>query len=218
MTENEEQMEMSFRQKVEHFWEYEKWKVIIPIIVLVVIWAMVDSYRNENRELTLDIAMINAVMESPADVTFPDAYAKECNIDIEKAPIRVETGMIHPEIVDESTVTDTVAIASIQKYNGLLLSGKTDITISNTWVVAEYQKTDAYENLEELLPKELLDELQEKMFYCENQQGENVPVGIMVEDISDINKFYNRAPVLTVSKYSERKEQAVTFITWLMKQ
>ncbi len=218
MPENEEQMEMSFRQKLEHFWEYEKWKVIIPIIIIIVIAAMVDSYRAENRELTLDISMINAVMESPSDVTFQDKYSEECNIDVENVPIRVETGMVHPKVVDEYAVMDSVVVASIQRYDALLLSGKTDVTITNTWVVEQYQKNDGYENLQELLPNDLYEKLQDKMFYCKDSQGKEIPAGIIVEDVSFLSEFYDEIPILTISKYSKRKEKAIEFVEWLSKQ
>ena len=34
----------TFRQKVAHFWEYEKWKIIIPLVLLIVANSFIQTY------------------------------------------------------------------------------------------------------------------------------------------------------------------------------
>ncbi len=211
------EQQMTFRQKLDHFWEYEKWKVIIPIVLLIVINSFWQTYKAEHQTLTLDIALVNAVMESAEDVEFHNDFIKECDIDVEQAPIKIETGIIHPEVTDEKAAIDQVAVASIQKYQAMLISGKIDITISTSWAVEEYGKTESYENLKDLLPEDVYSSVEEKLFYHTNQDGEKVPIGIIVDEIESINQFYSDTPIVTVSKHSERKEQSVLFIQWLTK-
>ena len=211
------EQQMTFRQKVEHFWEYEKWKVIIPIVLLIVMNSFIQTYKSERQPLTLDIAMVNAVMESADDVDFHNGFIEEYDIDVEKAPIKIETGMVHPKVMDEKAATDELTVASIQKYQAMLTSGKIDITVSNEWAVEEYGKTDSYENLQELLPEDVYHRIEGKLFYHTNEVGEKVPIGIIVDEIESINQFYNDTPIVTVSKHSTRKEQSVLFIKWLTK-
>ncbi len=208
---------MTFRQKLEHFWEYEKWKVIIPVVLLIVVNSFVQTYQSEHQPMTLDIAFVNAVMETADDVDFHNDYIEEYDIDVESAPIKVETGMIHPKVMDAKAATDEVTVASIQKYQAMLVSGKVDITISNSWAVEEYAKTDSYENLEQLLSKEVYEDVEDKIFYYTDEDGSQIPVGIMVDEVEGINKFYSDTPIVTVSKHSQRKEQSILFLQWLIK-
>ncbi len=208
---------ITFRKKIAHFWEYEKWKVIIPIVLLIVANSFIQTYREERKALTLDIALVNAVMESSDDVTFHDTFVKECGIDVTSAPIKVETGLIHPKDLDTQVINDEVAVASIQKYQALLTSGKVDVTVSNAWAIDEYAKSKAYENLQEFLPEETYKKVESKLYYHTNEDGEKIPIGIVVDDIDSINQFYKEEPIVTVSKYSKRKEQSLMFIEWLAK-
>ena len=89
------------------------------------------------------------------------------------------------------------------------------MTISTTWAVEEYEKADAYCNLEELLSSDLYEELEEDIFFCQDQSGNSVPVGIRLDSASRLGDFYEDGiPVLTVSAYSKRKEEAAAFIEW----
>ena len=208
---------MTFRQKLEHFWEYEKWKIIIPLVLLVVVNSFVHTYTDEQKALTLDIALVNAVMETDEDITFDDCFAQECNIDVSDAPIKVETGMIHPKDLDSQVFNDEVAVASIQKYSALLTSGKVDVTVSNAWAIEEYAKSNAFEDLRELLPAETYEEIEDKLYYHINEDGKKIPVGIVVDEIDSINQLYSEEPIVTISKYSKRKEQSIMFVKWLAK-
>ncbi len=207
----------TFRQKVAHFWEYEKWKIIILLVLIIVANSFIQTYRNERKALTLDIALVNAVMESSEDVTFHNTFVKDCGIDVTSAPVRIETGLIHPKDMDSQVFNDEVAVASIQKYQALLTSGKVDVTVSNAWAIEEYAKSEAYENLKNFLPGDLYNKVESKLYYHINDDGEKIPVGIMVDDIDSINQFYNEEPIVTISKYSKRKEHSLMFIEWLAK-
>ncbi len=208
---------MTFRKKIAHFWEYEKWKVIIPLVLLIVANSFIQTYRDERKALTLDIALVNAVMESSEDVTFHNTFVKDCGIDVTAAPVRIETGLIHPKDMDSQVFNDEVAVASIQKYQALLTSGKVDVTVSNAWAIEEYAKSEAYENLKDFLPGDLYKKVESKLYYHTNDDGEKIPVGIVVDDIDGINQFYKEEPIVTISKYSKRKEQSLLFIEWLAK-
>lgn len=208
---------MTFRQKLEHFWEYEKWKIIIPLVLLVVVNSFIHTYADEQKALTLDIALVNAVMETDEDITFDDCFAQECNIDVSDAPIKVETGMIHPKDLDSQVINDEVAVASIQKYSALLTSGKVDVTVSNAWAIDEYAQSNAYEDLRELLPADTYEEIEDKLYYHINEDGKKIPVGIVVDEIDSINQLYSEEPIVTISKYSKRKEQSIMFVKWLAK-
>lgn len=208
----------SIKQKIQHFWRYEKWKIIIPLLAFVIIVSLVRSYLDETRELTLCIAMVNARMDSSDDVVFDDRFASTLEIDLEAYPIRVETGLIQPEVVDATVAADTTIVASIQRYRNMLLSGGVDITITNQWVIDEYEAGNAYMNLKEVLPDELYKKFEEDIVYSKNMDGEEIPVGIRIKDYADINGFYDKEPILVISAKTQRLETTLQFIEWLDKE
>ena len=110
--ETKEQVNKTFRQKMRYFWDYHKWKVIIPLIILVFGISIIISYRQEKQELTLYIAMMNAHMDDPEDADFVAKYVKDMEIDAEALPVRIETGRYH--LQPEMNGLDEVSAASVQ--------------------------------------------------------------------------------------------------------
>lgn len=206
----------AIKQKIVYFWDYHKWKVLIPIAVLIFILTFLGSYLEEMKEPALVIAIVNGRDTSSAENLILEEYVKERRIDMEKTPLRIESGFLHPKVMDESASADSATVAGIQKYTGMLTNGTIDVTISTTWAVEEYEKADAYCDLSELLPPGLYEELEEELYYCKNKSGKSIPVGICLDRDSCFGDFYEDGiPVLAVSSYSTRKEEATAFIEWL---
>lgn len=209
----------TFRQKAEYFWDYHKWKVIIPIVVLIFAISFISSYLEETAERALAVAIVDARDSEAVEKLIKEDYADARGIDTQKTPIRIESGMVYPKVMDERAAADTVTVASIQKYSAMLINGTIDINISPTWVVEEYGKADAYRNLKELLPEKVYHSIEDKLFWCKDATGTEIPAGIYVDDKAVLGEFYDDGvPILTVSAYSGRVEEAVAFIEWFIEQ
>lgn len=215
---NEQQFKpKTVKQKITYFWDYHKWKVLIPFAVLVFAVTFITSYLEETREPALVIAIVNGRDTAEAETLILEDYAQERGIDTEETPLRIESGFLHPKVMDETASADSAAVASIQKYTAMLVNGTVDVTISTSWAVEEYEKADAYCNLEELLPDNLYEELEGELLCYKDQNGKELPVGINLQGLSFLGEFYEEGtPVLTVSAYSTRKEETVAFIEWLL--
>ena len=206
---------MTLLQRLGYFWDYHKWKVLVPAIILVFAVSMITSYRKEAKELTLYIAMMNAHMDSPEDVDFGEQYAADRQIDTQKLPVRMETNLYHPR--PEISAVDETGIASIQKYQALLTNGNVDVTITTSWVIDEYGKAGCYLDLSKVLPLPLLDSVSEKLYYAADGSGNKVPVGIYVDQTKTMKRFYTEEkPIVTISAFSGRTDAAIDFITWLL--
>lgn len=213
--ETKEQVNKTFRQKMRYFWDYHKWKVIIPVIILAFGISIIISYRQEKQELTLYIAMMNAHMDTPEDADFVAKYVKDQGIDEKALSVRIETGLYHPR--PEMNVLDEVSTASVQKYRALLLSGKADVTITTSWVIDEYESSDCYLNLEDVLPSSFYASLGDKIYYAADESGKEVPVGIYVDRTETMKKYYeDERPIITISAFSKRVDESVEFVMWLL--
>lgn len=213
--ETKEQVNKTFRQKLRYFWDYHKWKVIVPLTILAFGISILISYRQEKQELTLYIAMMNAHMDTPEDADFVAKYVKDQGIDAEALPVRIETGLYHPR--PEMNGLDEVSAASVQKYRALLLSGKADVTITTSWVIDEYESADCYLNLEDVLPSSFYASLGDKIYYTADESGKEVPVGIYVDQTKTMKKYYeDDRPIITISAFSKRIDESVEFVMWLL--
>lgn len=212
--ENDTEYNKTLIKKIAHFWTYEKWKVIVAVICIVVVVSLVRTYIEEKRELALDIAMVNTIIGSTDDVTFEQEFARWQQIDLDALPIRMEVGLMHPKDLNENAQVGQDVIASIQKYQNLLATGRMDVTISTDWMINAYEENDAYCNLKEVLPQDLFDLVKDRLYYSENHAGEKIPIGIYVQKKEVLN-YYEEQPIVVISKYSTRIPMAVQFIKWL---
>lgn len=215
--EKESEEKQSLPHKIRDFWIYEKWKVIIPIIVLVIVVTSIQSFLNETKEVSLFIAMINPVLYSSKDVTFQDTFAEEYQLDTKQYPIRIDTSMIHPEVVDEQTAANPMVVASIQKYQNYIANGEIDVTITNDWMVKDYEQAGVFMNLKEALPDEVFSRIEKYIIYHENDKGENIPVAIDLEKLEIVNQYYVDKPVLVIPASAKRPETAIHFVEWITK-
>lgn len=208
----------TMKQKLGFFWDYYKWIVLVPAAALIFLFTFITSYMEENKTPALVIAVINARDTTSLETAVTEEYTRERQI-YRGCPVRIEGGFLHPKIMDETASTDTVTVAGIQKYTGMLTNGTVDVTISPVWSVEEYEKAGAYCDLQELLPGEVFEKLEEDILYCKDGSGKKIPVGICIEGSILLGEFYEEGvPVLTVSAYSTRKEEAIAFVEWFLKK
>lgn len=217
----DEKEKMTILQRIGWIWDYYKWYIIIPIGVLL---AGIYTYFCLIQEIGptyLRTTMINAAMSDESDVKFDDLFMEEKKPDESEGEFLVDTGLVHPEIINEANSGDTVIVASVQKYNALLTNGDTDITISSKWVIEQFIRSGSYYDLSEILPKDLYDNLQDRIYYSEEIiDGKTIPVGVKLDGIKCVDKFYENGdiPVLTLSSRTKRLDHAIEFIEWIVNQ
>ena len=173
----------------------------------------------EKRPAALSVAIVNANDISDMMMAITQEYPKEMGIDTEKTPVRMEADFLHPEVMGEAATVDNRIIASIQKYQAMVINAYIDVTVSPPWAVDEYQKTNVYENLEELFSEEFLEKHQELLYYTEDKDGKQVAAGIRVDATELFGDLYKEGvPIMTICRYSKRKEEAVRFVEWIIEK
>lgn len=214
----EKKEQMTRKQKLNYFWDYHKWKVIIPALVILFLVTFISAVIDEKKPTALLVAMVNASDISDITLAITEEYPEDMGIDTKNNPVRVEADFLHPNNMGEAAVTDNQTIASIQKYQAMVTNAYIDVTISPMWAVDEYQKANVYENLTKLFPEEFLKENENLLYYAENADGQKVATGIRLDETELFADFYDgEAPILTICTYSERKEEAIRFAEWIIK-
>lgn len=176
------------KKKLQYIWDYYKWYFIIPIIVLFFAFSIISSFIENNKPKDISVAFVNAnenlieqvenIFDGKDIVIYKDFFQSE------------------------NQSLDTDSVANIQKFSAFLTNGGFDVAFSPDYSVETFSKSDAYVNLAEFLPDELYKAVSNDLFFCENSQGENIPVGIVIE----------QNQILTVSNYAKNTEYIIYLI------
>lgn len=176
------------KKKLQYIWDYYKWYFIIPIIVLFFAFSIISSFIENNKPKDISIAFVNAnenLVEQIEDIF----DGKDI--------------LIYDDFFQSQTQSlDTDSVANIQKFSALLTNGGFDVAFSPDYSVEMFEKNNAYVNLEEFLPDELYKSVSKDLFFCENSEGENIPVGIVIE----------QNQILTVSNYAKNTDYIIYLI------
>lgn len=200
------------KKKLQYFWDYYKWHVIIPVLILLFVVFGIRTFLMENRETSVYISMINCKDEYSVD-EYLTAYSDELQERGEtQETFRLEGGFIHPEVVDEMTAADSMVTASIQRYQAEVISKRSEAVIASDWVVREYAAADAYCDLTTVLSEQQLEELGDQLLYCKNMEGEEIVAGVYLKSSLFVDAYEGNPPVFAIASYLENKTIAVKFL------
>lgn len=200
------------KKKLRYFWDYYKWYVIIPILIVIFLIITIQGFLEENRENSVYISMINCKDEYSVDeylTAYSDLLQKEGKT---KVPFRLEGGYVHPENVDEKIAADSMVTASIQRYQAEVISKRSEAVIASEWVIRDYAAADAYCNLYDVLTEEQLKELQDDLFICKNMEGKEIAAGVYLKSELFVDAYEEKPPVFAIASYLEDKTVAIDFM------
>lgn len=206
-------------KKVDFFWTYDKWCVIIPFIVIVIAVSLITGFIEDHKDASIYVAFTNSSEILDAEDAIRKEYAKLRNINKKKNPINITDNMYYPLDVEDSGYADSSILAGIQKYSALITNQRADVTFSNTWVFEAYELNDCYMDLRVAFGEEFVKENEDKIFYAENKEGEMVPIAIDVVNWSKLGRFYEMAdPYVAIDSKTTNLEESVELIKWIMEQ
>lgn len=207
----------SLSEKWDYFWYYYKFHVIAGITALILITLFCIAFVRESREPSIYVALVNSTPSASERTALVEHYASDRSIDTSRHPAKMDYSMrITPSL------TDDISIASSQQLMAHMNSGDVDVYIGDEWMIDEYVSLEAYENLEECLPGELLARIKDILYYADAGEKGRIPVAIYADDLPKIRQetLYPEdvRPLIAISRTSHRKEAAVDFIQYLLEE
>lgn len=204
-------------KKIDHFWEYYKWFVIIPIVIIVIVVIFITTYLEENKEVTLDVSVMNATSILDTIAAVEQDYPEEYGIDTKAYPIRIEYNLQFPDTDEDAASIDESILASIQKFNAMVLAGRVDVVFTNTWVVDGFSETGATTDLREIFDEEYLEEHSDRIYWYESYEGTRIPVAFYVDDTTFLGELADGEPaVIATFNTGIHKEESVRFMKWVI--
>lgn len=199
------------------FWEYYKWFVIIPAIIVVICIIFVTSYIDESREVDLDISIMNTDGVMDAYSAIMKEYPKYKNVAAGDMDIRIEYNLSYPLIVGEAAGVSDTDIAAIQKFVAMVKAGRVDVAITNTWVVDDFSSSAVASDLSAWLSEDLLEEYGDRIYYATTTEGVTYPAAIYLYGCPFLSYYDDENPPVLVSfTFSEHTEEALDFARWVL--
>lgn len=204
--------------KLAYIWEYYKLPIFsVLLLILLVVWV-IATYRDNNYETSLRIAIINDDMPSwnmTDDVELDyitAAFPSYLGIDQNTKRVIVEPSYILDEGVDaDLTYEDAVTLVALMSSKSL------DVVIGDEKAVSYFtsDSDQIYYDLNEFLPEDMRDALSDYFVYHTYSDGRSVAIALDLTE-SDLARHYGfsmlKAPMMSVIANCQNPDNAITFI------
>lgn len=223
--ENEEEevkKDTKFRRilrSIGYFWDYYKWYVIIPLLIIIIVVTFIDNYLKENRNFALRIAIVNESEVVDTLNTIDAEYPAYRGLDPKESPIRIEYDFSYPKERMVATNISREQVTYMQKFNAMVVGGKADVVISNTWLLDDYSVNKNMVDLRNVFDEEFMTEYEDRLYWYISDEGERFPVGIYVDDCDFLTEFEKGEPaVIAIFDGTEHTEESAEFVKWILQR
>lgn len=205
------------KEKLSYFLYYYKVHIILTLLFLILFGSFAHSLLTA-KDTVLYCALISPNFYESEDQTFTDQFAEYAKIDQNKVDITLDTGMQINYDSDDSLTYNYVA-----KLMAMLSSKTLDCMVSDQKVIENFSTSDAFANLQELLPESIQESLKGRFdyFYAKNEAGEMIPVGIILTNskILESSNLYKDIDmsklIFTIAGNSSQIENSIKFLQFL---
>ena len=204
--------EMSFKEKLEHIWEYYKFYLLGLVIFLVVIGSLINAWLINPQPKTALFLSWNAgfILYEQLD-ELSEALTKRL-VDEKENEVVSTTQML------TSTGDPTINMASQQRMIAMVAAGEIDVFILDSTMLVEYASNGLIVPIESMLAeirasdREVYDRIEEKIVYTrievEEGQIEEAIMGVNVKDSPLLTSFdfYEQDLIFCLCATSKRLE------------
>ncbi len=203
------------KEKISYFWYYYKFYVIGVIVGIICLIIFIRGYMESMKEPSIYVALINSGYMSIAETSLMDDYVESRNINTASSPARFDISISMTQ-----GTADNASVANSQKLMALFQTHAMDVIISDAWVLEEYASLSAFGNLEALLPEDLYEKVQDRLYFYTFPDGSRIPIGFYGDELpklmEDPGHSKDTPPVVAISGTTDRPESAVDFIRYLL--
>lgn len=228
---------LSQKKKFEYIWDYYKWWIIGSIVAVILLATFIRDYRENSKPTYLYVEMLNTYFGYDRSNSLYDDFIKEAGIDLTKEHLTIGT---------ETTLSpdnfDTTMIAFQQRLVANYAAQELDVVIGPKDIIEGPANCGNYADLEKILPKDLLDELDDMDYELytfdpskdeiEDYEGEDVSpyvAGVYLDNCSYLNNMGENGaypvaekesdrPVFTIAGNSKRTDHAIEFLRFLIEK
>lgn len=205
-----------FMKKLDYFWEYYKWFVIIPTLIIVAGGLTVASCVRDSRPRYLELAIMNEESRLEMISAIENDFITDTARTYTAKDLRIEYAMQYPDMKSFDGAIGDVTFASMQKFNTMVITGNVDVAITNTWVADAYTEQRTTTDLREMFDEEYLKQHEDDIYYSKDEAGETIPVGFYIRSRIFTDSYDENYPPVVISFNSApHSEEKSVFMRWL---
>lgn len=207
------------RKRIDNFWYYNKWFVIIGIAVLLAVCYIAKDITSKKDEV---FSAVIANCTTTGLDEFTQEYLDSTDIDQKTETVTLNTLYFGDE-------QDTEAVYSVQALQAEVAAHVLDAIVSDTATAQKYMR-DVLEDLRDILDEDDLEYFSDHIVYYDGDSEDcilssdtsamtdPIPVGIVVSEASKLTSFMVRGDeyIYGFAVNSENRERAIEFLHYIL--
>ncbi len=169
---------MPWKDRLWYIWEYYKVHMLGLVILGFVIYLIATILYNQTFEQRLYYVVMNNTTPSSANFDAINQEFKDL-MGYGKKDTVTGDGSVYLNFGETASEMDYAYMA---KVSALVASQELDMLITDESTFQHYAESDAFMNLEEALPEDLWEQLQDQILYTADGSGQEFPCGIEISN------------------------------------
>lgn len=209
------------KRSLVYFWMYHKWYVIIPLIVVIVLGSLIGTIIVNSIKPFFSMILVNVIVAD--DSEFVNSINEFNEIihtkGISDKDMTYKDNYRHPTKNDPEYLVDYDVNSSTQKLSSELTSDLVDVLIVNTRCADEFNDSNSWEPIDNVISAEDLNKIDEKYYYYGEIDNKKQIIGISVDAFSKLSDLKYREGdtyIVVVSKFSTRKNIATEYFKFML--
>lgn len=201
-----------FSVKFSYFKEYYLKMTIVITVCIVAVIALIISIVTGPEDTAFGCYFINHT-GSVSDETLLQDFVATTDIDTKKNSVFLDTSICY-----NPNNQDPYAFISIEKIMAIISAGDLDVIVGDEGAINYYAYGSCFSDITTILPPELLEQFQDKLYYYTTEEGQTIPVAIYVDDSPKLASYgyYKHTPALFgFIANSDRTNYAIAFLRYL---
>ncbi len=202
----------SLKDKVFYFKDYYLLPTLGILAICAFVFSLGYSILTAPRDTALGVFFYNDTGDS-SDTRLIDGFVESMGIDTSKQNAYIDSSMTY-----DPHITGLDAYVGLEKAMASITASDLDVIVGDTDTVDYFAKCDCLGDVTAILPADLQEAFQDRLYYAETGSGESAAVGIYVSDAPKLNEFsyyVDREPVFSFVVNSDKAENAVEFLRYL---
>lgn len=202
-----------FSVKFSYFKEYYLKATIIITVVIIALISLIVSIVTGPQDTAFACYFINHANPSADTDTLLDDFIAQTDIDTKKYDVCLDTSVYYTP--DNK---DPYSYISYEKIMAIVGAGDLDVIVGDEETIEYYAYGGCFTDITPMLPDDLMNQFQDKLYYYTTDDGESVPIGIYINDSKQLAErgYYTDTPaVFCIIANSDRVNYAIDFLRFL---
>lgn len=202
----------SLKDKLLYFKDYYLLTTIIVIVICAFLFSLAYTMLTAPRDTAFGAFFYNDTGDS-SNTELIDQFVTYMGIDTSKQNAYIDSSMTY-----SADFSDLDAYAGLEKAMASIAANDLDVIVGDAQTIDYFTKCNCLGDITAILPEDLLEAYQDRLYYAETGSGESIPVGIDVSDSPKLNAYsyyVDKEPVFSYVINSDKIENVIAFLRYI---